>query len=503
MNRVVVIGAGLGGLATSIRLAHAGYTVTILEKNDKVGGKVDFWQSSGYTFDTGPSLLTMPFVLEDLFRAAGKKTEDYLDLVPVDPICRYDWPDGSRMDASTDIDRTEREMSRISHQDAAHLRPFLAHGKRIFDAAYEPFLASPFGSLRFRDIIGNLRHLLALPRIDAFRSLNQAVEEYFSDTRIRQLFNRFATYSGSSPYRAPATLSLIPYIEFMMGGWYLRGGMYELAAALERIARELGVEIRTDVTVEAIEGHGRRIIGVGTHTGELLPADTVVCNADALYAERELLGNTSSMKDIEPSLAGFVLLLGANRTWPMLAHHNVFFSDDYLAEFDMMFNEQMPAANPTIYVCNTSATDPQHAPSGCSNLFVLVNAPPLPADDRRGRSFDWDVEKTIYRNQIVGLLETRGLNGLGDSIEVERIISPDDFAKHYNAYRGSIYGMSSNSRASTYLRSPNRSRRYGNLYFAGGSAHPGGGIPLVLLSGNIVSDMILRDQGKAGRQPHA
>jgi diapolycopene oxygenase len=496
MKRVVIIGAGLGGLATAIRLAGGGDDVTVLEKNERVGGKMDFWRSGGYSFDTGPSLLTMPFVVEDLFRTAGKKMEDYLELVPVDPICRYDWPDGSRMDASSDIDKTEAEISRFSPLDASQLRPFLDHGKRIFDAAFEPFLLSPFGSMTFRDIIGGLKHLRAVPNIDAFRPLNQAVEEYFGDARVRQLFNRFATYNGSSPYKAPATLSLIPYVEFMMGGWYVRGGMYGLANALERVARELGVDIRTGVTVDAIRAKGNRIIGVGTEGGELLTADTIVCNADAIYAERKLFSLGSSVRDIEPSLAGFVLLLGAKKTWPQLAHHNVFFSDNYPAEFDAMVREGQPAANPTIYVCNTSVTDLGHAPEASSNLFVLVNAPPLPAADEGGRNPDWERVKTAYRDRIVSMLERRGLGGLGESIEVEKIITPLDFARSYNAYRGSIYGTSSNSRASAYLRPPNRSRRYGNLYFAGGSSHPGGGIPLVLLSGGIVSDMVARDHGR-------
>jgi phytoene desaturase len=223
-----------------------------------------------------------------------------------------------------------------------------------------------------------------------------------------------------------------------------------------------------------------------------------VCNADALWAERELFGNGSRVSTLEPSLAGYVLLLGAKRTWPGLSHHNVFFSDNYRAEFDTMFGEGQPAADPTIYVCNTSATDREHAPAGCSNLFVLVNAPPLPSTE--GKGLDWEREKGAYRDRIVSILERRGLSGLGESIEVEKIITPRDFARKYNAYRGSIYGMSSNSRAAAYLRPANRSRRYGNLYFAGGSSHPGGGIPLVLLSGGIVSDMIVRDDGSRERR---
>jgi phytoene desaturase len=495
MKRVVIIGAGLGGLATSIRLARAGYSVVVLEKNENVGGKMDSWHSLGYTFDTGPSLLTMPFVIRDLFNAAGRDVADYLEMAPVDPICRYDWPDGSRLDASGDIDSTERQIARLSPADAGNFRNYLAHGKRIYDAAVTPFLMSPFGSMSLGDIVLGLKHLRALPRIDAFRPLNAAVEEYFLDPRIRQVFNRFATYNGSSPYLAPATLSIIPYIEFMMGGWYLRGGMVSLAKALARIAEELGVEIRTGSAADLVEHEGRRVLGVRIEGGEFIPADAVVCNADALYAQRQLFGTDAAPREVEPSLAGFVLLLGAHRTWPALSHHNVFFSADYRAEFDQLFLERRPADRPTIYVCNTSATDPQHAPEGSSNLFVLVNAPPLDAGEPGAAGFDWDAHREHYRNAIIRELERRGLTGLGSAIETEKVITPADFSRQYNAYRGSIYGTSSNSRASAYLRTPNRSRKYKNLYFAGGSSHPGGGIPLVLLSGGIVSSMIVRDQG--------
>jgi diapolycopene oxygenase len=495
MKRVVVIGAGLGGLATSIRLARAGYEVVVLEKNEQVGGKMDSWHSLGYTFDTGPSLLTMPFVIRDLFNAAGRDLAEYIDMVPVDPICRYDWPDGSRMDASADIGRTERQMEMLDRTDAANLRRYLHHGKRIYDAAVNPFLMSPFGSMNLGDIIVGLKHIRALPRIDAFRPLNDAVEEYFTDPRIRQLFNRFATYNGSSPYLAPATLSIVPYIEFMMGGWYLRGGMYSLAGALSRIAGELGVEIRTRTAAGLIEHEGRKVIGVRTAQDEFIKADVVVCNADALYAQRHLFGTDDPPREAEPSLAGFVLLLGAHRTWPALAHHNVFFSRDYRAEFDQLFHERRPADRPTIYVCNTSATDPQHAPAGCSNLFVLVNAPPLESQEAGRENVDWDSYTSSYRDIVLDELECRGLTGLRGAIETEKAITPAEFSRQYNAYRGSIYGTSSNSRFSAYLRAPNKSRKYHNLYFAGGSSHPGGGIPLVLLSGGIVSTMIVRDQG--------
>jgi len=494
MKHVIVIGAGLGGLAASIRLARAGFRVTVLEKNERVGGKMDVWEQEGYRFDTGPSLLTMPFVARELFQTVGEQIEDFLDLVAVEPICRYFWPDESHLDASGDLDVTAREIERLSPKDALSVRRFLAHGKQVYDAALEPFLLSGFGSLALIDILKRLRYLPAVAKIDGMRSLNEAVEEYFVDHRIRQLFNRFATYNGSSPYLAPATLSIIPYIEFSMGGWYIRGGMYALANALELIARRLRVDIRTGVEVDVILRNGKAVHGVHTGTGDSLDADIVVSNADALYAERALLGNDVRAKS-DPSLAGFVLLLGVKKKWSRLAHHTVFFSGDYRKEFDAMFNAGALAEDPTIYVSNTSQSDPDHAPTGCSNLFVLVNAPPLPSVASAHDGFDWTRKGREYRDLVVRILERRGLDGLAESIQTERVITPLDFERQYNAYRGSIYGMSSNNRMAAFLRPPNKSRQYRNLYFVGGSSHPGGGIPLVLLSGRIVADMIRQDHG--------
>jgi phytoene desaturase len=454
---------------------------------------MDVWHHGGYRFDTGPSLLTMPFVLRDLFDTVEKRLEDFVDLLPVEPICRYFWSDGSHFDASSDMDRNEGEIRRISQNDAGSLRRFLRHGNRIYDAAFEPFMISEFGSLNIWGLLRNLRRVSALAKIDAMRSLNDAVEEYFVDGRLRQLFNRFATYNGSSPYRAPATLCIIPYIEFTMGGWYIRGGMYALALALERLAHDSEVTIQYTMDVETIERNGTSVTGVRTRCGRFIDADIVVSNADALYAEKELLGGSRTTRAPEPSLAGFVLLLGAKRTWSRLAHHNVFFSDNYQAEFDTMLVQGTPSDLPTIYVCNTSVTDSDHAPTGGSNLFVLVNAPPLSVPNNGNRQFDWEREKERYRDLVIDDLENRGLDGLGASIEVEKIITPSDFEQRYNAFRGSIYGTSSNSRMAAFLRPPNRSRRYDNLYFVGGSSHPGGGIPLVLLSGMIVSNMIQRE----------
>jgi phytoene desaturase len=487
MKRIVVVGAGLGGLSAAIRLAREGFAVTVLEKNERVGGKMNIWKEAGYTFDTGPTLLTMPFVIRDLFESAGERMEDYIELVPLDPICRYVFPDGSRLDASSDIPEMENTLNRMRPGEGTAFRTFLNHGKRIYDAAAGPFLFTGFGSMGLRGTIGYLRFLPSVFRIDAFRTLDRAVRAAFKDERARQMMNRFATYNGSSPYRVPATLAIIPYVEFAMGGWYVRGGMYGLARALEKLAAGLGVLIRTSSPVAGIDVRDGAASGVRLASGEEVRADAVISNVDAFHTGRELLRGPEGSglrREREPSLSGFVMMLGVRRELPQLAHHNVFFSADYRKEFSALFGAQTPADDPTIYVSVSARTDPSHAPAGGSNLFVLVNAPAISG------KYDWEKRSGEYRNLVLARLASKGFPGLERAIETERVITPLDFERQYGAYRGGIYGTSSNGMFSAFLRPPNKPDRPKRLYLAGGSSHPGGGIPLVLLSGKIVAAMV-------------
>jgi phytoene desaturase len=492
MKQILVIGAGLGGLSVAIRLARQGRRVTVLEKNERIGGKMNVWVDKGYTFDTGPTLLTMPFVVEDLFASVGKRLEDHLELVRVDPICRYFFPDGVRLEAFSDNGRMEEEIRRISPPDVVHFRRFMEHAEGIYRAAAGPFLFTGLTSLGPRGILKNLKNLASVFRIDPFRTLNSAVTSYFDDPHLRQLFNRFATYNGSSPFLAPATLAIIPYVEMRMGGWYVRGGMFRLAQALGNIALEEGVEIRTGVEVIGIVEKGGAAAGVLTAGQGFLPADGVVSNADALYAREHLLvkGQEAVRRyGRDHSLSGFVMLLGVRKTYPVLSHHNIFFSADYRAEFEALFNDQRPAGDPTVYAAVSSVHDPGHAPTGCTNLFVLVNAPAL------SPRVNWDDEKGLYRETVLRKLERFGVEVTGRDIVTENFITPLDFERRYHAQRGAIYGSSSNSRMAAFRRPPNRAREMKNLYFVGGSSHPGGGIPLVLLSGKIVADLVQEQWG--------
>lgn len=490
-TEIIIIGAGLGGLAAACRLAKSGYSVTILEKNANVGGKVNFVESGGYKFDTGASLLTMRGVLEDLFEFAERRIVNYLKIVPLDPICRYFWSDETIFDASPDVSKTAREIQKITPSDAENFERFLADSKRKYEIAERTFLAHSLNDL---PKLLRLKYLKDLIAISSLKTLDKHNSTYFASEKMRQLFNRFATYNGSSPFQTPATFALIPYVEFGLGAWYVRGGMYEIPKALEKLAFELGVRIQTNAEVEKIEIENSKAIGVRVE-GKLLKADHIITNADAIETYRNLIDSNrraafpnAKLDKIEPSCSGFVLLLGTKRKFPQLAHHNIFFSNDYKAEFDAIFKELRPASDPTIYVCATSATDDTQAPSGCENLFVLINAPYTNA------ATDWEKEKKGYRDLIVKKLEHLGLEHLENSIEFERIITPADFEEKYRANKGSIYGVSSNGIFSAFLRPPNRARGIRNLYFVGGATHPGGGIPLVLLSGKMASELILREE---------
>jgi phytoene desaturase len=485
-KNAIIIGAGLGGLAAAIRLAKKGFSATILEKNASLGGKVNLVEANGYKFDTGASLLTMPHVLEELFEFAGKRAEDYLELIPLDPICRYFWSDGSRFDASPNLEKTASEIEKFETSNVENFRRFLADARRKYEVAEKTFLAHSLNDLPRLLRPKYLRDLLA---ISSMQTLDAHVKKYFQSPKLQQLFNRFATYNGSSPFQAPATFALIPYVEFGLGAWYVRGGMYEIPKALAKLARELNVEIKTSVEVEKILVENKTAIGVRLRNGEELKSDFVIANSDAVETYRNLLdAGNERVEKLEPSSSGFVLLLGVRQTFPALAHHNIFFSDDYLREFDRIFKDLRPAENPTVYVAATTRTEPEQAPAGHENLFVLVNAPYTSAQT------NWEKEKENYRDLIIKKLEGFGLDGLESSIDFQKIITPEDFERKYRANRGSIYGVSSNGIFSAFLRPPNKARKIKNLYFAGGATHPGGGIPLVLISGKLAADLILREE---------
>lgn len=493
MSHVAVVGAGLGGIGAAVRLAAQGHRVTLVEKNATPGGKLNLVEAGGFRFDTGPSLVTLPGVLSETFHAAGRRMEDYLTLEPLEPICRYRYRDGSSLDISSHLPRLVAEVGGFAPGDVTGLFRFMAYARRMFERAGPVFLLRE--RPRLLDLISR-RGLDAL-RVDAHISMDRAVRRFFKDPRMVQLFDRYATYNGSSPFKAPATLAMIPYLEIVGGGYYVKGGLYRIVEALMEVARELGVRFMPECEVEQINLEpnrgfsGGRATGLRLKDGSDLRAEAVIVNADPMYAYARLVPEIfrderllKRMQRLEPSCSGFVLLLGVRGDYPELAHHNIYFSRDYRSEFDYIFERREPAPDPTIYVACTSKSDPTQAPPGHSNLFVLVNAPALSPD------IYWPARRDLYRDHILGCLESCGLRGLRERIVFQETITPLDFQEKYNAWQGSLYGLSSNSRSTAFLRPPNRAPGVSNLFFVGGSVHPGGGIPLVLLSARLVSRLV-------------
>lgn len=498
----IVVGAGLGGMASAIRLRRAGWKVVVLEKNMRVGGKLDCHAAGGFLWDIGPTVVTLTPVLTELFEHAGQRLEDYLELVPVDPMCRSFFADGKVLNSWANGHLFKIEIARQEQDQGQALEGYLRYARRLHDLGGEAWLyhppRTPLGFLRW----SILKRLGGLPAALSGRSLAAAVERRFTSPHVRRIFERYATWIGSSPYRAPALFNFISYIELQGGGWYLRGGIFRLAEALEKCAREVGVEFVFDAEVSSVlfERAGRlgatRARGVVVKNHIEMKADAVVINADPLHAWNRLLQGFPRAPAIfrrlqkRPfSLSPFLLLWGVKRRYPQLAHHNVFFSPDSREEFDDIFLRHLPSRAPTIYVGISARTDPTQAPPGQDNYVVLVNTPPIEPDHH------WEKERDGYRDLIVRRLESQGLDALGDHIVCEKIITPADFAARTHAFRGAIHGHAFHSRRDVFARPRARCPGIQGLYLVGGGVRPGGGIPLVLLSAQRAVGALLEDAG--------
>lgn len=488
---VAVIGAGIGGMSAAIRLAASGLRVTVFEKNLRPGGKMGLIERDGFRWDTGPSVITMRPVLEELFAQGGGRLEDYVTLERVDPLTRYFYPDGVVLDASSDLTVMLPQIEQLEPRDVEGYLAYLAYAARIHRITGPVFIydqpprPASFLQVPVNEWLG----------ADPLRTMDQSIRRFIRSPHLRQLLGRFATYVGGSPYQAPATLNVIAHVELSGGVWYPRGGIYALAEAMASRARELGVEIVTDSPVERILVERERVTGVLLASGEQAGAKAVISNVDvATTYERLLPPSPSNLRRLqtvraaEPSCSGLVLLLGvrSDEKDPPLAHHNIFFSSDYPREFRQIFGEGVPPAEPTVYVAITSRTDPDHAPPGHENWFVLVNAPAV--DDR----FDWEQESAAYRDTVLATLARFGLK-LDDRVVTEQCLTPVDLAQMTGAWRGALYGASANSRWTAFRRPHNRSTDLPGLYFAGGTTHPGGGVPMVTLSGKVAANLLLAD----------
>lgn len=476
--RIAVVGGGLGGLACALRLAVAGARVSLFEKNSTPGGKLAEHREGPFRWDMGPSLLTLPHLVDELFAHAGIERASRLELTRVDPTCRYFWSDGTVIDEDGDF---------FARPDVTR---FMQYARGIYEISGEAFLEHPpeeFWRPFLRpSALPKLRHL---PKICTFATMQQKVDRYFGDPHLRQLFGRYATYNGSSPWRTPASFNVIPFVEAEFGAWYVRGGMARLAQEVARLASEKGVEIQTSSPVERLDSQGLHFPDGCVQRG----FDAIILNTDVIRSYRDWIrlpdweGQARMLQRHPLSTSGLVMLLGTRRRYSTLSHHNILFSDDYPGEFRELFDEprRLPT-DPTLYISATSRSDPADASHGGENLFVLLNAP---ADTD---AIDWDSRREEISRWLLEEMERRGLDGLSSDVQCQHLFTPADFARRDGSIHGALYGWASHGILDSLFRPPLRSPLADNVYFVGGTTHPGGGIPLVLLSARMVADKVIR-----------
>ena len=493
MSRIVVIGAGIGGMATAARLSVKGHQVTIVEQSDQVGGKAGAYSRDGFVFDTGPSLITLPAVYRDLFLKTGTSLEDNVDLQPVEPGTSYRWSDGTRVtlpgvNPAAAATALGDALGGTAREDWLAL---VARAAEIWRITRKPFLESPLtGTRELLALAKSPRDVRTVAPTTSLRGLGR---KYLRDPRLRMLLDRYATYSGSDPRKAPAALSTIPYVEQTFGSWHIGGGVHKLADALAARCEERKIDILLNSDVTRIVLDEGRVRSVELSDGSHLEADIVVSNADASHLYGDLVsGNRADaalrqLRKATPSFSGFVMLLAIKGRTSDISHHNVWFPADYNAEFDAVFKGR-PATDPTIYACVPD--DPLMRPDADhESWFVLINAP------RHGHGkneFDWSQTDFAnnYADRMVELLAERGTD-LRNRILWRELITPADLEARTRAPGGSIYGTSSNGMRAAFLRPANTSPIEG-LYLVGGSSHPGGGLPLVGMSAEIVAETIGR-----------
>lgn len=465
----LVLGGGFAGLSAALNLALSGVQVTLLEQLDEVGGKAGEFTQDGFRFDLGPSVWTLPEVVTELFERAGETPPEF---VPLSPLCRYLYPSGRVWDVSLDRDKTTAQLS--EHETQAYLR-LLEEARTLYEAAAPTFLFGQSPGLKELARYGLAGGLRAHPG----KRLPALLRHFGAAGDLETFFLRFATYFGADPYRAPAVLHNIAWVELGKGVFYPVGGVNGVVRLLRRLAETLGVEIRTGVTVRRLHTSAGLVTRVETDRDDFA-AEAVVSSLDLVRTHR-LLGRRAKEEGLELSLSGFVLLLGLDGETPGLAHHNISFPNDYRAEFEAVRRGEF-AADPTLYVSISSKTQTGDAPPGCENWFVLANAPAL----SEKAPIDWDAEGPRYAEQLLNVLAGRGLDVRG-RVRVQHVFTPAYLGNL--AYRGAIYGAAPHSLLGT-LRPKQRVRGVRNLVLAGGTVHPGGGIPLALLSGKHAAELI-------------
>ena len=487
-QKAIVIGAGIAGIASAIRFAIKGYEVEVFEANSKPGGKLSEINMNGFRFDAGPSLFTMPLYVDELFKLAGKKPEDYFEYVKLKEICRYFYEDGLRLNASSDLDKFAKEIEEKTNSTKAEIERYLNKSKTIYDVTHRVFLERTLHRIKSYLHWDTLKSIFRFGQIDAFRTQAKANQSFFKDYRIAQLFNRYATYNGSDPYQAPATLNVIPHFEYHYGAFLPKNGMYGIVTALAKLAEELGVKFHYNQKAEEIlysDEHNPKVTGVKAND-KTYKAVIVISNLDIWFTYKKLLKAIPQPKKLlnqERSSSALIFYWGMDGNYSDLGLHNIFFTAHYQKEFNSIWKDKTIDNDPTVYVNITAKHIRGDAPLDSENWFVMIN---VPANNGQ----NWEPLIKEARANIIKKISRLLNRNIEKDIICEQILDPRGIESKTGSYQGSLYGNSSNNQFSAFLRHPNFSSKVKNLYFCGGSVHPGGGIPLALLSAKIIDDDI-------------
>jgi diapolycopene oxygenase len=498
-QQVAVIGGGLGGLAAACTLAARGHRVTLFEHNDWTGGKAAVLNEAGFRFDMGPTILTLPVVLRRIFTEANENLDDWMQLVRLNPQWRCFFEDGSTLDLNDDVEKMSAALDRYAPgiDSGRQYRDFIAASQRLHDVSDRFFFWRSIGSIKDMFNLGNSFSLSTLGDVRALRmgqSVASTIRQFAPDPRIAQMLEHFTQYVGSAPDQSPAVLCGFAHMQTNDGIWYPIGGTATVPATLTKLAMRLGVQFRLGSMVKRIEADCGRVSGIETADGLHHAFDAVVSNMDAVRTFRELLDPSSqSRKEHEPACSGVVLYLGLSKRYDHLLHHNFVFSKNPHEEFDSIYRRGEPATDPTCYVCAPAQTDASVAPPGGEALYVLVHTPYLRPHH------DWSTMIAGYRNVILDkLARVAGMEDLRDRIVVDRLLTPQDIHDRYHVLQGAIYGLASHGRFLGAFKPANRNASVKGLYLAGGAAHPGPGMPMVLMSGWIAADALDTDAKLAG-----
>lgn len=485
-KKIIVVGAGIGGLATAIRLQSKGFLVTVFEANAYFGGKLTAFSENGYRFDMGPSLFTMPQFVEDLFKTANKNIKDYFEYKKKEVVCNYFYEDGTRFIAASDTELFSKNASVSFNVDEKDIANYFKKSKRKYDLTASLFLEKSLH--RFSTYLSKdtLKAIFSINSLDIHTTLHNYNASVFKDERLVQLFDRFATYNGSSPYKTPGIMSMIPHLEQYFGTYFPKGGMHSITKSMYELAKDIGVEFHFNALVDEIIVEKKKAKGILVN-GKKYLADIVVSNSDVVPTYRRLLKKQKAPEKIlkQPrSSAALIFYWGIEKEFPELDLHNIFFSNNYKNEFETIFDDKSVCDDPTVYVNITSKEEKEDAPEGCENWFVMVNVP-----SNTGQNWDEIIART--KQNIISKLSRILKVDFEKLISYESILDPRKIEANTQSYQGALYGASSNNKYAAFLRHPNFSQHIKNLYFCGGSVHPGGGIPLCLLSGKIVSELIV------------